>query len=162
MSESKGRSGIIKFIFSLVLTLGAGAVAGLFSKDAGLIYNQLALPPFAPPSWIFSPVWTILYILMGIAFFLVISKGMKSPNVSSAVSYFVTQLIFNILWSVFFFALNLHAAALVDIIILLLYIIITTFKFFKVSKPAGILMIPYLAWVAFAAVLNFAIVMLNG
>lgn len=162
MTEIKGRSGIIKFIFSLVLTLGAGTIAGLFSNDAGLIYNQLALPPFAPPPWIFTPVWTILYILMGIAFFLVISQGLKTTNVRGAVSYFITQLIFNILWSVFFFALNLHAAALVDIIILLIYIVITTVKFFKVNKMAGILMIPYLAWVTFAAVLNFAIVMING
>lgn len=146
----------------MVLTLGAGTIAGLFAKDARLIYDQLALPAFAPPPSLFAPVWTILYILMGIAFFLVISHGIKSPGVRSAVSYFIIQLVFNVLWSVFFFTLNFHMAALVDIVILLVYIIITTVKFFKVSKPAGVLMIPYIIWVAYAAVLNFAVVMLNG
>lgn len=153
---------MIKFIFSLVLTLGAGAVAGLFAQDARLIYDQLALPPFAPPPAIFAPVWTILYILMGIAFFLVILNGLRAPNVRGAVFYFIIQLIFNVLWSVFFFTFDLHMAALVDIIILLVYIIITTAKFFKISKPAAALMIPYIVWVAYAAVLNFAVLMLNG
>ena len=162
MSESKSHSMVPKFIASLVLTLGAGAIAGYFSMNATTIYYQLVLPSFAPPSWVFMPVWIILYFLMGIAFFRVWAKGKDAPGVKSATSYFITQLVFNVLWSVFFFSLNLRCAALVDIIILLIYIIITTVKFFRIDKAAGLLMLPYLLWVGFATALNLSIVLLNG
>lgn len=160
--ESKKDHSIAKLVGSLGLTLGAGIVAGLFSMNAKEIFSSLQLPSFAPPAWVFMPVWIILYILMGISFFLILRKGKETPGVKSALFYFVLQLIFNVLWSVLFFTLNLRAAALVDIVILLIYIAITTYKFSKIDKTAAVLMIPYLVWVAFAAVLNFAIVMLNG
>lgn len=164
MPEKSGekKSGIVKFVLSLALTLGAGAIAGLFSMNAKTVYSSLKLPAFAPPSWVFMPVWIILYFLMGVAFFLVIRKGADTPGVKSARSYFIIQLIFNVLWSVLFFTFGLRVAALVNIIILLIYIVITTYKFYKIDKTAGILMLPYLIWVMFATVLNLAIVLLNG
>ena len=163
MPEKDGKKfGIGKLIGSLALTLGAGLIAGLFSMNAKTIFNSLKLPSFAPPAQVFMPVWIILYILMGIAFFLILRKGKDTPGVKSALSYFIIQLVLNVLWSVLFFTLGLRGAALVDIIMLLIYIAITTYKFYKIDKTAGILMLPYLIWVMFAAVLNFAIVMLNG
>lgn len=162
MEENESGHNVVKFILSLLLTLGAGFIAGLFSTNAGSIYGELKQPAFAPPSWLFMPVWIILYTLMGIAFFRILIKGHDTRGFGSAVEYFILQLVFNVLWSVFFFSLNLRGAALVDIVILFIYILITTVKFFKIDKPAGLLMLPYLIWVAFAAVLNFFIVVLNG
>jgi tryptophan-rich sensory protein len=161
-NDSPSSNGFLKFIVSLGLTLGAGFIAGLFSQNAGEVYSQLILPSFAPPSWVFMPVWTVLYALMGIALFLVWTKGRDNPCFKSAISYFMLQLLFNVLWSVLFFTLGLRVAALVDIIILLIYIIFTTAKFFKINTAAGLLMIPYIIWVAYAALLNLFIVMLNG
>jgi translocator protein len=156
------KSGILKLATSLALTLGAGLSAGLFSMNAKVIYDSLKKPAFAPPSWIFTPVWIILYILAGIAFYLVLRKGNGTAGVKSASAYFILQLVFNVLWSALFFTLGLGAAAFVDIVILLFYIAITAFKFYKIDKAAGILMLPYLIFATFAAVLNFSILMLNG
>lgn len=156
------KSWIGQLVVSLALTIGAGIIAGLFSMNAKTIFGSLKMPPFSPPSWLFMPVWAILYILIGIAFFLVYKKGKNNLEVKNAITYFIIQLVFNVLWSAFFFTLNLRIAALVDIIILLIYIIITTVKFFKIDKAAGILMLPYLLWVAYAGALNLAIVLLNG
>lgn len=153
---------LIKLGLSILLVGVAAGIASLFSMNAKEVNQFLIQPSFAPPSWLFGPVWATLYVLMAIAFFLVWRKGCENPEVKSALMYFIYQLVFNILWSLLFFTLQLRVAALIDIIILLIYIIITTVKFFKISKPAGILMIPYLLWVAFATVLNFAIVLLNG
>lgn len=160
--NNKKISGIAQFAVSLALTLGTGLIAGLFSMNAKTVFNSLKMPSFAPPSWVFTPVWVVLYILMGIAFFLILKKGNKSPAAKSALSYFIVQLVFNVLWTVLFFTLGLRIAAFADIVILLIYIAITTAKFFKIDKAAGILMLPYLFWVMFAAVLNFAIITLNG
>ena len=159
--NSGNKSSVAKFVGSLALTLGTGLVAGLFSMNAKAVYGSLKMPAFAPPAWIFAPIWIILYILMGISFFLIIRHGTKTPGVKSAVFYFCLQLFFNLLWSVLFFTLGLYAAALVDIIILLFYIIVTIYKSYKIDKTAAILMLPYLIWVAYAAALNFAIVLLN-
>lgn len=160
--SNEKKFGIKKFAASLALTLGAGLIAGFFSMNAKTIYDSLELPAFAPPSWVFAPVWIILYILIGIALFLILRKGAGTPGVNGAFSYFILQLAFNVLWSVLFFTLNLRVAALVDIVILLIYIAITTFKFYKIDKTAAFLMLPYLLWVIYAVALNFMIVMLNG
>lgn len=162
MAENEKRSPIRQLALSLALTLGAGVIAWLFSMNAKTIFESLRQPPFSPPSWLFGPVWAVLYILVGVAFFFVIKKGTENPAVKSAVNYFIIQLVFNILWSVLFFTLNLRIAAFVDIIILLIYIVITTIKFFRIDKTAGILMLPYLIWVVYAAALNLGIVILNG
>jgi tryptophan-rich sensory protein len=162
MSENKAHFSILKFIASLLLTLGAGAIGGFFSMNAKIIFGQLTEPPFAPPPSVFMPVWVILYTIIGIAFYRVWAKGREIPGVKSAMFYFILQLVFNVLWSVFFFTLGLRVAALVDLIILIIYTAITTVKFFRLDKTAGFLMLPYLLWLLFAGALNFAIVMLNG
>lgn len=162
MEGKKDIGKIPKLILSFGLSLVAGGAAFLFSMNANEIYVALKKPVFAPPAWVFGPIWAVLYILIAIALYLVLKKGIRLPNVKNALFYFCIQLVFNILWSVLFFTLNLRAAALVDIIILLIYTAVTTVKFFRIDKAAGVLMTLYLLWILFAAVLNLALVILNG
>ncbi|MDP3733292.1 MAG: TspO/MBR family protein [Candidatus Daviesbacteria bacterium] len=144
-----------KLLFSIGLCLGAGIVGSFFTFSAiPTWYAALAKPSFSPPNWVFGPVWTILYILMGISLYLVWLKK-KVPNV------FWIQLILNTAWSIIFFGMKNPTLALVDIIALLVAIILTIKSFYKINKLASYLLIPYLAWVSFASILNLMIVVLN-
>lgn len=148
----------------LVLTLGgaflAGSVGALATGPAVINwYPGLSKPFFSPPDWVFAPVWTGLYILMGAAAYLVWRE--KNKLVSPAMSWYWIQLALNATWSLFFFGLKNPLLALVEIVALWLSIFITIRKFSFVSKLAAMLMFPYLAWVSFAAILNLAIVILN-
>lgn len=146
---------ILLLILSTGLCLGAGIVGSFFTVSSiPTWYVTLNKPVFSPPNWIFAPVWTILYILMGISLYLVWQKG-KVPFI------FWIQLILNTVWSIVFFGMKNPALALVDIIALWIIIILTIKSFYKISKTAGYLLIPYLLWVSFAAILNLAIVILN-
>ena len=162
MPETGKKNSIAKLFGALAVTAAAAVIAGLFSMNAKEVYGTLKMPAFAPPAALFAPVWIVLYLLMGISLFLVIRHGLKTPGVKSAVSYFILQLFFNVLWSLLFFTLGLRVAALADILILFFYILITIFKFHRIDKTAAYLLIPYLVWVAYASVLNLAIVVLNG
>lgn len=152
---------LTKLVASFAIVLAAGVLGAVFSLNAKSVFSSLAKPSFAPPASVFAPVWTVLFLLMGIAFYRVWTKGADKHEVRTAIFYFLTQLLFNVLWCVLFFSLEMRLASFVDIIILLIYIVITTLKFFKIDKCAGFLMIPYLLWVTFAAVLNFALFLLN-
>ena len=156
-----GSFSISKLLGSLLLTFGAGAIGGFFSVNATMIYQSLILPTFAPPAWVFGPVWMLLYFIIGIAFYR-IWMNHKNEGTKNAMFYFIIQLIFNVLWSVLFFGFSFWLAAVLDILILINYIIITTIKFYKIDKKSAYLMLPYLAWVIFAAVLTVSIVLLNG
>lgn len=156
-----GKFSLSKLAGALAITLGAGAVAGLMSMNAAAIYAALDLPSFAPPTWVFMPVWTVLYLLMGLALYRILMYE-PTPDRKAATFYYSLQLIFNLLWSLLFFVLQLRLAAFVGLVILFFYIVVTTVKFFKIDKPSGFLMVPYLLWVVFAGILNFAVVMLNG
>ncbi len=124
-------------------------------------YAGLIKPPFSPPNWIFGPVWTILYCLMGIAAYLVWEKGIKIRKVKIALKYFLIQLFFNFIWSPLFFGFHLPLIALFDIFILLVMIVIIMKQFHGISKLAFYLLIPYLLWVSFATLLNLSVVVLN-
>ena len=124
-------------------------------------YAGLIKPFFSPPNWIFGPVWTTLYFLMGVSVYLVWRKGIQNKEIKIAIYYFLTQLLFNFLWSVIFFGLRLPLVAFIDIIALFAAIILTMMKFYKISKVSLYLLIPYLLWVSFATILNGAIVLLN-
>lgn len=124
-------------------------------------YQTLQKPSFSPPNWVFGPVWTILYFLMGVAAYLVWIKGLEKRVVKTALSFFIAQLIFNFFWSILFFGLHSPILGLIDILILWILIVITVIKFYKISKTASYLLIPYLLWVSFATILNLAIVLLN-
>lgn len=124
-------------------------------------YAHLNKPFFSPPNYVFGPVWMILYFLMGLAFYLVWQKGTKDKTVRVALAIFGLQLALNLLWSLIFFGGRAPFLAFIEIIILWATIALTTVKFFKISRTAAYLLIPYLLWVSFAAILNGAIVFLN-
>lgn len=150
-----------KLIASVVLCELVGTFATPFTiSSIPTWYATLNRPSFSPPNWIFGPVWTILYFLMGVSLYLVWDKGL-SKKVKIALYYFGTQLFFNFLWSILFFGIHSPILGLVDIVMLWILIILTIQKFLPISKPAAYLLIPYLLWVSFATVLNLAIVILN-
>ena len=153
---------IVKVVAAVGVCLLAGAVGGLFTSPAipGW-YAALQKPAFNPPNWIFGPVWTTLYVMMGFAAFLVWDKGWRRPGVRHALAVFAAQLVLNVLWSALFFGARSPVAALVDIVALWLGILASIILFARVSKAGAVLMVPYLLWVSFATVLNVAIVALN-
>jgi tryptophan-rich sensory protein len=124
-------------------------------------YTSLNKPFFSPPTWIFGPVWTILYFLMGVSFYLILQKGWKKKPVKSAGMFFIAQLALNFLWSPIFFGLKSPLLGLITIVAMWILIITTMKKFYPLSKLAFYLLIPYLLWVSFATVLNAAILILN-
>ncbi|MFH1709439.1 MAG: TspO/MBR family protein [bacterium] len=153
---------IIKFIVSVATCLIAGMIGSVFTAPSiPAWYAGLQKPAFNPPNWIFAPVWTALFIMMGIAAYLVWDRGSENKNVKIALAAFGGQLFLNVLWSVLFFGLRSPSSAFVDIILLWLAILLTIICFYKVSRPASYLLIPYILWVSFAAVLNLSILLLN-
>lgn len=124
-------------------------------------YVYLAKPSFAPPNWLFGPVWTILYLLMGISLYLIWEKGHTRPQVKQALYAFYAQLFFNFLWSVLFFGLRSPILGLVGIFFLASTILLSIKSFYPLSKWAAYLLLPYIAWVSFATLLNAAIFFLN-
>jgi len=155
-------SGIIKLITSITICLAAGVLGSVFTTPAiPSWYTTLIKPSFAPTNWLFAPVWTTLFIMMGISLFLVWQKGMENRHVKIALYIFGGQLILNVLWSAAFFGLKSPLAGLIDIFILWIFILFTILFFMKVSRTAALLLIPYILWVSFAAVINFFIWRLN-
>jgi tryptophan-rich sensory protein len=140
----------------------AGFIGSLFTAPAIPVwYAALHKPSFNPPAWVFAPVWTILYLLMGISLFLIWDRGVPGGRRGRAIALFFVQLILNSLWSFFFFGLRSPLAGLAVIMLLLGMIIWTTIRFLALYRPAGMLLLPYLLWVGFAAVLNTALFLLN-
>ncbi len=152
---------IIKLVVSMVLPLGVGAVAGIFTgKAIPGWYASLNQPSFSPPNWVFGPVWTALYILLGISLFLIwkLDPG-KERNL--AILVFLVQLLLNFGWSFIFFYFKMVGFALFEIILLWVSIVIMLFLFYKIKPMAAYINIPYFLWVTFASVLNAAYYFLN-
>lgn len=153
---------IWKLVVSIVACLAAGGIGSIFTRSAiPTWYATLEKPAFSPPNWLFAPVWTFLYILMGVAAFLVWRQGSGNRRVSSALIVFLIQLILNALWSVVFFGLESPLYGLIVISLLWVAILVTVIQFFKISRVASALLWPYLLWVTFAAVLNSSTWLLN-
>jgi len=160
--EANRKHLIIMFIASILIPQAIGALGGLLTAPSiGSWYAGLNKPSFNPPDWIFGPVWTALYLMMGIALFLVWKNGLSRKETKQAVVAFFIQLALNLAWSYLFFYLHSPFRAFIDIIALWIAIAATLAAFLKVSRAAGILLVPYLLWVSFAAVLNFFIWRLN-
>jgi tryptophan-rich sensory protein len=152
----------LKLIGFIIVCELAGAFGSVFTVSAiGGWYSGLVKPALNPPSWVFGPVWTILYALMGVAAFLVWRSKEKFSIKRVAITIFGFQLAVNTLWSILFFGLHSTALAFADIVILWCAIILTLAWFQKISKFAAYLLLPYLLWVTFAAYLNFEILRLN-
>lgn len=157
-----------RLIIAIVITNLAGIIGSLFTAPAieGW-YAGITRPSLNPPNWVFAPVWTILFILMGISLFLIWSAYLKTfdyrgkKKIRIALIIFGVQLILNTLWSIIFFALQSPAWSLFEIILLWLAILATIISFARISKVAAWLLIPYIFWVTFATYLNYAIWILN-
>lgn len=151
---------IIGLIGWLMLAFAAAAIGGTASANAGAFYQQLARPEWAPPGWLFGPVWSVLYLLMGIAAWLVWREhGFSGAGI--ALILFIIQLAANALWTWVFFAWQQGAWAFGEILFLWALILCTTVAFWRVRPLAGILLLPYLAWVAFASALTYSLWQLN-
>lgn len=145
-------------ILVIGLPLIIGFIGGIAtSSSVNSWYTTLEKPSFNPPSWVFGPVWTVLYIMMGVSLYLVL----KADGGKVAITLFMVQLGFNLLWSILFFGLQQPFFAFIEIIILWMFILLTIISFYPISPLASYLMIPYILWVSFAAVLNFMIYWLN-
>ena len=142
-----------------ILCLGVGIVGGVATAGAVVDwFPTLKKPFFNPPSWVFAPVWTLLYIMMAVAAWRVWLAGAQSKP---ALNLFFIQLVLNFLWPLLFFGLHMPGLALVDITIMWIMIALTIRAFFGIARPAGWLLVPYLAWVSFATLLNASIWWLN-
>ncbi len=153
--------GLVAWLVFVGICLGAGAIGSAFTASSVKTwYPSLLKPPGTPPAWVFGPVWTILYLLMATAVWLV-WRQRGSDGAGAALALFGIQLALNAAWSVVFFRLQQPGAALVEILVLLAAVSITTIRFRIVSPLAFWLMLPYLVWVAYAAYLNLGIWRLN-
>lgn len=153
---------ILKLISAILICQFAGVIGSFFTAPAiASWYSTLAKPEFNPPNYLFAPVWILLFTLMGISLFLVWEKGFSKKESKIALSFFSIQLALNSIWSFLFFGLKNPFYALIEIIFLWFAILATIYYFSKISKKAALLLLPYIAWVSFAAVLNFFIFSLN-
>jgi tryptophan-rich sensory protein len=156
MSQRSPLSQTVGLVGWLAVAFAAAAIGAVASIDAGTFYAQLARPAWAPPGSVFGPVWSVLYLLMGIAAWLV-WREQGADRMRAALTLFVAQLGVNALWSWLFFAWHKGAFAFADVLLLLALIAATITAFWRIRRLAGILMLPYLAWVAFASALTWAV-----
>jgi translocator protein len=153
---------IPKLIVSILIVFAAGAVGTVYTlKEITTWYVTLAKPSWTPPNWAFGPIWSTLYVLMGIALFLVWREGLDRKDVRIAILVFAVQLVLNVLWSIIFFATHNIFGGLIFVIMLWISILINIIVFYRISKPAGLILIPYLIWVSIASYLNYSVFLLN-
>lgn len=157
----KGRKNIGLLVLLIVAIELGGLVSGLLAGGSGEKYANIIKPDFAPPGWIFPVVWILLYFLMAVAIYRIIQWGSYGKQTSKAVFYFTLQLALNYLWSILFFRFELYGIAFIELLVLLIFIILTTIEFAKIDKRAALLMVPYILWVSFAGILNFLIWLMN-
>lgn len=153
---------IAKLVISITIPLAIGATAGFFTvTGVDSWYQTIHKPSWNPPNWVFGPVWTTLYVMMGIALYLIWKSGAAASLKKTAIILFTIQLTLNFFWSFIFFDQRQIGWAFVEIIAMLLMILLTIFAFARVSKAAAWLMVPYISWVSFASILNYSIWRLN-
>ncbi|MBQ2676163.1 MAG: tryptophan-rich sensory protein [Clostridia bacterium] len=148
-----------KLALSVLLPLAVGFFAAVFSVNPQNVYTAISRPPLSPPPWVFIVVWSILYVLMGIAAYLI--KDSKSPLKNKALNVYYISLALNFLWPIVFFNLQMYWLALVVLILLWVTVFIATAMYLTIDRTAAILMVPYLLWLSFAAYLNVAIACMN-
>jgi benzodiazapine receptor len=153
---------IIKLIIAVAIPLAVGATSGFFTvSGVNSWYQTINKPSWNPPALIFGPVWTTLYIMMGIALYLVWKPNINDALKRIAISLFAVQLILNFFWSFIFFNQRQIGWALAEIIVMWVFILLTIFAFARVNKTAAWLLVPYISWVSFATILNYTIWKLN-
>ena len=153
---------LLALAIAIALPLAVGGLSSLATTSSiPTWYRQLNKPPWTPPGWLFGPVWTLLYVSMGVAAWLVWRRGTKEAGVPGALGLFALQIALNGVWTVIFFGLRAPGWALAEIVVLWAAIVATTVQFYRLRPAAGLLLVPYLLWVSFAVVLNAAIRRLN-
>jgi tryptophan-rich sensory protein len=160
MTSFSWQKQLLGFFFWLVLSFAVSFIGALASFQAQSFYGLLSQPSWAPPPWLFGPVWTLLYTMMATSAWLVWRNGGFAKQ-ARPLTLYLAQLAFNAIWSWLFFAWQLGAWAFADIIVLWFLILLTILSFWRSSRVAGLLLIPYLGWVSFAAVLNYSLWQLN-
>ncbi len=150
-----------QLLLSIAIPLGIGGLSAFLTADSMRLFESINKPPLSPPAVLFPIVWTILYILMGIASYLVLRSNGKNKQVGSALKAYGLQLIFNFFWSLIFFNAKAYLFAFIWLVIMWVLIVVTIIRFYRISKAAAILMIPLLIWTSFAGYLNLAIYFLN-
>ncbi len=148
-------------IVCVAVPLLAGALAGFLTRDSMAAFAAIEKPPLSPPGILFPIVWTVLYVLMGVASYLVLTSGARQEDVDHAITAYGLQLAMNFLWSFIFFQMEWYLAAFIWLVLLWLAILYTLLQFRRISKAAGWLLLPYLLWVTFAGYLNLSIYLLN-
>lgn len=162
MAISIQKNDIWKLIIAIAICELTGILSSILSSTFNNPwFNDLDKPSWNPPASIFGPVWTILYLLMGLSLWLVWKSNKPANEKEVAIIFFVIQLFLNFWWSLLFFKFHSPELALIDIVLLLIMILITTIHFFPISRAASFILIPYICWVAFATVLNASILLLN-
>ncbi len=150
-----------KLIICIAIPLLVGALSAVLTRDSMQAFATLDKPPLSPPGWIFPVVWTLLYTLMGIASYLVSTATAPSTQKDTALAVYGISLVFNFFWSIIFFRMEMYLFAFFWLVVLWVLILWTAVLFGRISKTAGLLMVPYLLWVTFAGYLNFGIYLLN-
>jgi len=158
----KNSTSLVKLVISIIICQLAGLIGAIFtSPNIPTWYASLTKPFFNPPSWVFAPVWTVLYTMIGISIYLIWQQRTSHNLANKSIMIFVLQLILNSLWSIAFFGLKSPLLGLIVIVALWIAILATILMFREISKTAANLLIPYLLWVSFATILNFSILLLN-
>jgi translocator protein len=153
---------VFKFISSIAVCFLVAFLGSVFTAPSiPTWYIHLNKPFFNPPNWVFAPAWTILYFLMAVSLYIVWEKKLKNKKKDDAIKTFFFQLTLNFLWSLIFFGLHMPLLALLTIVALWIAIFMTIKAFYKISKTASYLLVPYILWVTFASILNLAVVVLN-
>lgn len=157
---------IKKYIYCVLIPLLVGYLSSILAQaingiDTMTYYQNLIKPGFAPPAIVFPIVWIVIYILMGTSSYIILSQNKKETKSKDAMFYYWMQLGLNFLWSIFFFGFQLRLTALVDLILLFVFVIIMIYKFYKIDKIAAYLNIPYIVWLFYAMILNYFIWFIN-
>lgn len=155
-----------KYIYCVLIPLLIGYLSNVLAQaisgvDTTTYYHELIKPGFAPPGIVFPIVWTILYILMGTSSYIILSQKKSEAKIKDAMFYYWAQLGLNFLWSILFFGFQLRLTALVDLILLFVFVVVMVYKFYKINKIAAYLNIPYILWIVYALILNYYIWFIN-
>lgn len=145
----------------IAIPLILGGISALAVKGSMAEYAMIEQPPLSPPGWLFPAAWSVLYVLMGAASYIVLCSGAPLYERRSALKLYAVQLVVNVLWPPIFFGLELYLAALAWLVLLWVLVLVTALRFRRISRAAFCLMVPYLAWLTFAAYLNFGVWLLN-
>lgn len=148
-------------VISILIPLAAGGLSALLTREGMELFRLMRKPPLAPPDWLFPVAWTVLYIMMGAASYLVFASGASRVRKNRALTFYAVQLGMNFFWPVIFFKLEMYLTAFVWLLGLWVLVLVCTLLFYHIDRRAGRLMIPYLLWITFAGYLNLGIYVLN-